>query len=175
MKRIKKHIIFILLLGISFISVISCSKNTKTEKALFKFNESYEVGIRIESFETSGRLFLEEDAIRFLHTAENSSLFGLEEVFIDKHYTANFHDMSWETSDSFPATHIIYRVFDIITEDDVQVQNTEYTTMKGREAIQYSFSDDEGSFELYIDKDTEKPIKVAGTQQNLNFEINFML
>lgn len=171
MKRNAKHIIFVLLFILTLLSVSGCSKVSESKKVLIHCNENYEVGIRIGSFETSGRLSLQENAVKFLHTCERSSLFGMEEILEEKHYTANFHDICWECYDTFPATHIIYKVLDAIIEEDVQ--KTEFTTLKNRDAIQYSFSNDGGSFSLYMDKETEKPIKIAGVQRNTSFEINF--
>lgn len=173
MKQIKKITIFILILSLSIFSMSSCSEDAKHNSDFFTLQENYEVGIKIGEFETSGRLTIHENSIHFLHTSENTVLFGMEEVFEKDHYTVNYHDIQWDNNELFPKTYIIYEIFEIIKKCDMQNKKT--TSMKEQETYEYDFSVDDTSFSLYIQKGTEKPLKISGFQKDLSFEINFLL
>ena len=173
MKHIKKLSLFFIILTFCVISTLSCSGKKESESEPYIYDGNFEVGMKIGDFETVGSLSVKEDFVSFLHSSENSSLFGMEEIFEEERYTVNFHEMSWNTKESFPDTYVIYHIFNSLKNKNIK--KSENTMIGEKSVVQYFFSEKDIDFIFTMEKDTGNPVKIFGNQKDLSFEINFML
>lgn len=172
LKRISKYLAVILAFC-AILVLFGCSDDSKTDSTFFRTDTKYEIGLKIDTFETKGTLTLYDDKVHFLHTSESSSLFGMEEIASKDGYEARFQGIVWESNEINPSAKILYRIFDVIRSNDAV--GTEEGVIREREGFKHTYSAENIHFALWVDKSNGNPIQIIGKAQNNEFEINFML
>ncbi len=161
--RILNHFVLFLLFSLS---LCSCSKIKTETPRLFDDSLRYHVGIKIETFETQGEVFFDEEKkIHFLYTDPTTPLFGMEEVIGEDTIKTYYKDMEYEREYTKNGLGIIKDVLKLINE--VQIKQI-------KESKVYISKEENYSFTLDFDEKGKEPSKISGEISDVTFEINFI-
>lgn len=148
-----------------------CQKPIKDEITLIDEDLSYQIGIKIEDYETKGTLTLSDGKVSFLHENQNSPLFGMEEIFDSNCYEVRFHDMVWKSSDFSPSFHILYDIVSLLNEGNIE----KVSESGGIVEYKCFSSNQKTDFLLSIQKDSKQIHQIHGKCSGIAFEINYLI
>ena len=164
---VKKAVLAVFLLSILF--TIGCSAEKKKEKPIFfKPDTSYHIGFKSENANTKAKLFFDEKGLlHLLHEDTSSPLFGLEEIFSREGVKSLFYDLEFENALYYGGTATIYRAI-------VAIKNEESFSRETKEGITTCvYEGKQLNFSFAFDEESLVPLRIFGTENGMEFDINF--